>query len=116
MGFLDDRWVEAAKVVRTDQPERNLRINGQVQQGLIQLTFQNFLGTPASPNGLADTAYGSAVARMLINKLLPSWNDSRRITAQLGHIDEFHLARLRTQAFTQPVGMASHDCHHDRLA
>src|SRR5512133_1189085 len=115
MRFLDDGWVQAAQIVRTDQPERNLRIHREVQQALIQLTLQDFLGTPPGPDLLTNTAYGSAVAGVLINKLLPSWNYSCGITAQLGHIDEFHLSRLRAQAFPQPVGMAPHYCNHDRL-
>jgi hypothetical protein len=53
---------------------------------------------------------------MLINKLLPRWNNSCRISAKLRHIDEFHFAGLAAQAFAQPVGMASHDRDHDSLA
>src|SRR5215211_4376361 len=116
MGFLDHRWVERSKVVRTNQPERNLRINRHIEQRLMQLAFENLLGSPPRPNRLADSAYGTAVARVLIHKLLPGRDDACWVLAELGHVNELDLASLGPQALAQPRGMASHDCDHDRLA
>src|SRR5215207_76964 len=116
MGFLDHRGLEPTDVVRTNQPKGNLWVDRHIEQGLIQLAFENLLGATSCPDRLANSAYRTAVARVLINKLLPGWNDACGIPTELGHVDEFDLASLVAEASAQPVGVTPHDGDHDGLA
>ena len=81
MGLLDDVGGEQLGVVRTDQPERDLGVDGHVEQRLVQLTLEQFLGAPTGPDRLADAADGAA--RVIVQELLPGGDDPGRIRTQL---------------------------------
>ena len=110
MGFLDDVLAEPLRVVRTDQPERELRIDRDIQQGLMQLTLEEFFGASTGPDRLADASHRLAIPGVAVQELLPGGDDARWVAAQLAHVDESDFggrASRRAHSATTPCAPGS---------
>jgi hypothetical protein len=103
-------------VVRAAQPHRGVRLDGHVEQGLVQLGLDHLGRPPTGPDRLADAAYRLVVDAALVQEAAPARDDAGRVVAELGHVDEQHLGRGRPESGAQRRQPGPADRHHDRFS
>ena len=115
VGFIENIRAESLRVIRTDQPEGDLRIDCDVEKGLVELAFQKLLRPAPRPDRLPNATDGRALLCLRVQEILPSGDDPGRIVAQLVHVDELHIFRSVRERILQPCQVLRYDRHHDRL-
>jgi len=127
IGFDDDRvaavrlgqdlLVKGRGVVGAEQPQRNVRRHGHVQQRLVQLRLDDLLRSPSSPDRFANPANGVTGAAVLVGEVTPCGDDPRWVVTQLGHVGEHHpLGILPAQCGLERPQPGFGHGHHHRLS
>ena len=111
----EDLLLELAHVVGTEQPERGLGRDRDVEQRLVELALTHLAGPSARPDRFADTTHRLALHRALIDELLPRGNDPSGVATQLAHVDETDAVREHSELIAQPRQAGADDADHDRL-
>ena len=102
-------------VVGADEPERGLRVDGKVEQRLMQLRLPQLLGVPAGPDRLTDPPRRTARSGPVVDELPPRGNDPRRVATELGDVDKADLGGLGAETVAHPVEMLRRQRRHHRL-
>src|SRR5699024_1205235 len=109
---VDYLSAEGVQVVRTAQPQRGVRIDGQVHQCLVQLALDDLLGSAPGPHRLDNSAYRP---RMLLDELLPDPDDPRRIPAENRHVHEVHACGVTFERVLEQAEPFPGDGDHTAL-
>jgi hypothetical protein len=115
--LLEHVVVEPARVVWAQQrPGRSL-VEGEVEQRLVRLAFDDLGTRPPGPDRLADTADRPAVAAVVGHERAPGGNDPRRVAPQPLHVDEPDRGRVGPEhALDQAALRRAHGDEHGLVA
>jgi hypothetical protein len=89
---------------------------GDVQQRLVVLAFDQLVGTAPSPDRLADAAEPPAAREMAGRVVVPCRDDPPRVPTRLAHVGERDPRRVRTQFLLEGLDLVRRDHHEHRLA
>src|ERR1039458_1878356 len=102
--LLDHSGGQGLHVVRAQQPERRRRVEGDVQQRLMQLAFGKLHRGTIRAHRLADSPQLRGPG-MNIHESPPRRDDPCRVAADGGHIGEAHLPGANSQLAPEHVDL-----------
>ena len=116
MGLLHHSRAQRLRVVGTNQPEGDSRIDRDVQQGFMQLALRKLLRTPPGPDRLPDAPDGMNLLGPSFQELLPRGNELGWVAAQLTDVKKPDLVGLPVKSIPQPLHVLRSHRSHDRFA
>ena len=91
-------------VVRAQQPQRDVRLDREVEQRLVDLALGDLGGPAAGPDRLTDAAHRAAAGAVLVEEAAPGGDDARRVVADLRHVHEDARPRRRRDPGRRAAG------------